>query len=79
MRNPITFQNAESSETFVIDANPPRLFEPTMGLRWKSKNMELRYPTCGESVTIQFPQDLQQAWLCRETGEIEWRAVEVVT
>ena len=56
-------------DTRVIEVGSGgKTMEPTLALRW------LRNPLGG------FPPDqkLQQGWRCRETGEIEWRDIEIV-
>ena len=44
----------------------PRTWEPTMRLRWRFVQLFGQMPI------------LEQAWGCNETGEIEWRSLELV-
>lgn len=46
------------------------------GLRVYEKTMNLRFVRRYEATTE--VRVLQQAWVCRETGEFDWRDVELV-
>jgi len=52
----------------VISEGTSKTMERTSALRW------VRDPLAGFP-----PRDkLQQGWFCRETGEVEWRDIEIV-
>lgn len=48
-------------------SNPGRIFEPTLNLRW--------------FIADQFNpgRQLQQLWICRETGEVDWKLIPEVS
>lgn len=52
---------------------PYKIFQPSMGLRIARKKIPVFSPA-----RFRFEEELQQAWVCHETGEIEWRAIEIV-
>lgn len=58
-----------------------KIFEPTMALRWvEVYDAEQKsplattpgWPECGDHL-----YKLQQAWICKSTGEIQWRDIEI--
>lgn len=59
-----------------ITANLGRIIEPTMNFRWADSQIPIMQG--GEGVGVRSHRELQQGWLCRETGEIEWRPVPAV-
>lgn len=54
----------ETVYTTTAQIHRPKIYEQTMSLRW------LMHQTTAVCV-------LEQAWVCRETGEIDWRPVPV--
>lgn len=60
----------EKAHEKIITEPMPKIYDRTSWLRWNERR---------KSILHDYEQVLQQAWCCRETGEIEWRDVEVVT
>jgi len=58
----------EAQELIYDNTIKGKTFERTTALRW------VRDPIGG----LPPKQILQQGWFCMETGEVDWRAIEVV-
>jgi hypothetical protein len=67
-------KNIKKSDSNIVDNEsilefselvPSEIFEPTMNLRWK------RIYSSGNI------KELQQLWICRNTGKQEWRAIKI--
>jgi hypothetical protein len=50
---------------------PSEILEPTMNLRWKKQTRFVN------SVNVEKFNELQQLWVCRNTGKQEWRAIQI--
>ena len=50
-------------------------WQPTCELRWVEQTVEI--PVGNECVRVVQEKVLQQKWLCRDDGAVEWRDVPV--
>jgi len=54
------------------------MYEPTGELRWIKRGGHMIAGAGGYPMRVEFERVLQQAWVCPETGRVEWKDVPEV-